>query len=182
MTIYSNIARPFLRERFAYPTVIDRDFFVHTFSFPVLTNHAIKEISKYAPILEVGAGSGYWAYEFKRRGIDYIASDKSSPKRNGYFPNIYWIKPKVLTARRAIRKYPNRTLLISWPCHMNPWAYNALKEYNGDIFIFCGESEGGCTANDNFYAYLEKYFEQKDSISIPQWYGIHDYIWIYKRL
>ena len=37
--------------------------FIRTFGFGILTGAAIRLIREYSPILEVGAGTGYWTME-----------------------------------------------------------------------------------------------------------------------
>ena len=52
-----------------------RDKVLAKYSFAILTQKIIDRLKPYQPFLEVGAGLGYWAYEFQKAGIDYIATD-----------------------------------------------------------------------------------------------------------
>jgi hypothetical protein len=153
---------------------------VHYYSFSILTEPMIQEISKYTPILEVGSGTGYWAYEFQKRGLDYIATEPDQDGKNGHSKNKLWTPMESLSAIESIKKYPNRTLLMSWPDYAMEWAYQALLEYTGDILIYEGELDG-CTADEQFREELEKNWEEIKYLVGIQWMGIHDALYIYKR-
>lgn len=171
-----------------------RDILIKKYSFPILTEDAVWKLSKYQPILEIGAGTGYWAYEFKKRGVNYYATDVLPLKQNLYFVDdnskeFYntdkykkpWTNIELLSANKAIDKYPSCTLLSSWPSYNENWANEALLKYKGKYFIYEGESEGGCTGNDAFFETLDKYWKGIEIIDIPQWDTIHDYLTVYER-
>ena len=166
----SNLFDPFGREKG-----------IRRFGFSILTKEAIDQLQKYAPFIEVGAGTGYWAYEMKKRDIDIIATDLKNMKNNKYKFQKEWTPIKCMTASQAIRKYPNRTLLMVWPCYSKSWGYKALKGYKGNTFVYCGEGHGGCTADDAFHELLEEEWKEHTDIPIPQWGGIHDYLTVFTR-
>jgi hypothetical protein len=158
-----------------------RDTCIKRFSFAILTEKAIEKLKPYAPFIEVGAGTGYWAYELQKRNIEIIPTDPIYFKYSTYKFNKKWTDVKKLSAVQAVKKYPKHTLMLIWPCYGKPWAYDALKKYKGNKLVYCGEGHGGCTADDDFHEVLEKKWEQFEEINIPQWYGIYDYLMIYKR-
>lgn len=43
------------------------------------------------------------------------------------------------------------------------------------------ESSGGCTADDDFHRILEESFCAVQEIAIPQFWGVHDFLSIWKR-
>jgi hypothetical protein len=160
-----------------------RDEYIETFSFAVPTESILQEICKYSPLLEIGAGSGYWAYELAKRGADIVATDT---KKGRYSPlQGHWSKKytsvETLHAVKAVRKYPNRTLLSIWPDYDKPWSGEALKEFKGEVVIYIGESSGGCTGDNLFHRILEKDYKELESMMIPQFGGAHDYLNIYQR-
>jgi hypothetical protein len=155
-----------------------RDQFIARFGFAILTTQIIDAIKPYGPILEVGAGSGYWAKELHNAGIDVVATDSYSDKY--CFTHGSYFTVERLTARRAIARYPSRSLLMVWPSYGAAWPYQALM-LSGDIFIYVGEGEGGCTADDTFHTYIEKHFTLIKQTNIPQFPGIHDSLFIYRR-
>jgi hypothetical protein len=155
---------------------------IHYYSFAILTDRIINEIAPYGPFLEVGAGTGYWAWEFQKRNIDYIATEPDQKGEKEQPKKTIWVKMEPLSALDSIKKYPGRTLLICWPSYNDCWAYHALKAYTGSSFIYVGEGDGGCTADDLFHEELNKNWEVKKQFRSLQWYGIHDEIYIYGRI
>jgi hypothetical protein len=151
------------------------------YSFGVLTEEAIKQLKPYAPFIEVGSGNGYWAYEMTRRGVKVIATDLVKIDTNIYKFTKAWTIVRRMTATQAVSKFPKYTLLMVWPCYDKPWAYEALKAYKGDTFVYCGEGYGGCNADDDFHQLLHDEWEEVEHIPIPRWYGLHDYLLVYKR-
>jgi hypothetical protein len=158
----------------------EREKLCKEYSFAVPNQEAIDEICKYSPIIEVGAGTGYWAFLVSKNGGDIIASDISEIGRNKYkFSAQYY---EIIKEDHTIAaKYPDRALLLVWPPYNKPMAYDALMAYQGDIVIYIGEDYGGCCADDKFHQELMNNWEIVNDISIPQWSGIHDYLTVYKR-
>ena len=153
------------------------------YCFAVLTHEMIDKIKPYGPILEVGAGTGYWAYEFKKRGVNYLATDAHPGRGNKYFAGAKaWSKVETRTAVEAVRCYLDRTLLMCWPEYCETWPVEALKEYKGDIFIYIGEEEGGCCADDDFFEYLHSHWDEREELDMPQFFGLHDVAIIYERI
>ena len=61
-------------------------------------------------------------------------------------------------------------------------AADCLKYYQGDTVLYVGEGCGGCTGDDNFHERLEDEFELIEEMEIPQWNGIHDWLYHYSRV
>jgi hypothetical protein len=150
------------------------------YSFAIPTAEAIREVAKLSPLIEIGAGSGYWASLLEKSGATVEAFDKF-PKENKYkFTKTY---TNIKTADEKILKdFPeNYNLFLCWPNYDNDFAYKALSLFKGDKLAYIGEGEGGCTGNDQFHGLLKHDWEEIKSINIPQWDGIHDRLTIYQR-
>lgn len=166
-----------------------RDACIKKYGFAILTDAAIESLRPFAPFVEIGAGSGYWAYELQKAGIDVVATDPFAPgtKKQHYGFEKAWTELKRMYASTAARQYPDHTLLICWPNYRCQWATNVLKAYQGRYVVYVGEGYGGCTANDAFYEELNGKFETSgeweeiEEIAIPQWSGIHDDVRVYRR-
>jgi hypothetical protein len=163
-----------------------RDDFIPKFGFAVLTDHIVRELLPLSPFVEVGAGSGYWSYELRRAGA---IAEPTDPQTGKYFfggKSQNWPSPychvEKLTGVEAVAKYPHHTLLTVWP-DMQPetWPYDTLAAYQGDTVIYVGESDGGCTADERFHKLLEERFDDVETLHVPQFWGIHDYLSIYRR-
>ena len=143
------------------------------YSFAIPDEEAIEKISKYSPIIEIGAGSGYWSFLLKEAGVDVEAYDDGSWGWDTTWTTVLEGGPDTPMG--------NRNLFLCWPNYSTPFAYNCLKNFKGKYFIYIGEGSGGCTGDDDFHGYLDKNFKLIDDYELPQWFGIHDRLCIFKR-
>lgn len=164
----------------------DRSSLCQKYSFAIPTEEALEEIVKYSPIIEIGAGNGYWAHLIEQYGGKIVAFDNnernnewSKHEKKVYFVND-WFDVKYGN-EKEIDNYPDHTLFLCWIEYCGEYGLNCLKKYKGKYFIHIGESLGGCCATDEFFSYLEASFKEIESPYIPRWYGIHDYLTIYER-
>ncbi len=168
----------------------DRSYFIKKYSFAIPNEEALLEICKHSPILEIGCGSGYWAYELRKKGCDIVATDKYEwykdkedgvIKHHQYGFHYQWIEViERIDALEAIEKYPERTLMLCWPSCGEGWAARALKHYKGDKLIYIGEWGDAC-GDDEMVKILDRDYEEYTCIRIPIWYGIHDALWVLNR-
>lgn len=137
-------------------------------------------------LVEIGAGSGYWAYMLGQLGIDVVCYDKTL--LNGYEKNNFFDQDAHTfhpvfrgTAARAA-KHPDRVLFLCWPPYSNDMAFDALSCYEGDWLLYIGEFEGGCCADDLFFQALAEDWEEVEvHYDMIQWSGINDYAALYRR-
>lgn len=54
----------------------------HVVSFAIPSEAALALIAEHAPLIECGAGTGYWSALLQQRGVDVIAYDSQPPTRN----------------------------------------------------------------------------------------------------
>lgn len=160
-----------------------RDDHIAKFGFAILTAAAIEAIRPYAPIVEVGAGCAYWAYELRKAGVDIVATEPHPGVKGKYRGAEWamWTEYEQLTGTAAVKKYPGRTLLSVWPDYNKSWAAATLAEFTGNVVIYVGEGHGGCTGDDSFHDALEENFKLEQNIDIPQFWGIHDRLNVYRR-
>jgi hypothetical protein len=150
------------------------------YGFAIPTDAAIRMIADLGDeIVEIGAGSGYWAHLLSKAGASVRAYDNGS--WSGFFNEKPWFD-----VRRGgpgmIRHFPSAVVLIVWPPYDDPMAFNVAKRIRiGQYFVFVGEGSGGCTGTDGFFDLLESDFERICGVSLPQWWGLHDYLTIYRR-
>jgi hypothetical protein len=109
-----------------------------------------------------------------------VAFDRRVPSRRHNF----WCHPHTWTRIRfgtpiTAARYPGHTLLLIWPPYNRPMARHTLEHHRragGTRVAFVGEHDGGCCADDRFFALLDQHYDQVESIDIPQFYGSHDYL------
>jgi len=113
-------------------------------------------------LVEIGAGSGYWAWQAAQAGIDVIAYEPISSSTNTYTDGIEY-SAILRDGLAAARHHPDRALLLCWPSHDDPWATNALHAYPGDLMIYIGQDQGGNCADDDFFQLLARSWSPADS-------------------
>jgi hypothetical protein len=155
--------------------------FIPTYGFAILDSEIVDILAQLGPLLELGAGSGYWAWELRRAGIDIIATDLEPTEQNEFKFVKFWVPVEQIDAVSAVKKYPNRSLLMVWPSYAKQWPVDALRAYEGKRVIYVGEGEGGCTATDEFHHYLDQHFECVHSAALYQFTGLHDRLEVYER-
>lgn len=156
-----------------------REDYIGQFSFAVLTEEMVELLRPYEPILEVGSGNGYWAWELARRAVAVTATDPGTGRyRCPEWKS--WTAIDRLTAVEAVRKWPDLTLLLVWPDYGKPWAVEALREWRGKYAIYVGEWRAA-TADEAFHDLLEQEFVQEREVEIPMFDGLHDRLWIFRR-
>ncbi len=157
------------------------------YSWAVPNDEAIQAIADLPqPIVELGAGTGYWASLVAADGADITAFDKYPPhKKIGEYrfePHVHFPVRRGTPATIAAGKVEWKTLLLVWPCYKSPFAFDALSAFSGDTLAFVGESRNGCTGDNDFFDLLESSWKEICRVSIPQWNGIHDSLTIFTRI
>lgn len=158
-----------------------REEFIRLYGFAILDRDTIDALVDFAPLLEVGAGSGYWTYELRKAGVDVIATDVEPGEDNRYKFAQAWTAVQKLDAVAAAKRYRRRTLLTVWPDYREQWSADALKAYKGKRVIYVGEGDGGCTACDEFHEHLYEHFESVYEAALYQFSGIHDRLEVWER-
>src|SRR5882672_7322034 len=161
-------------------------------SAPLATPEAIQAIVTAAPrLVELGAGTGYWAQLLASAGADVVALDNVAPGTRNTYGGIRsrdeepggqvvgrWFPVEEGDAQR-LAAYPDRALFLCWP-PMDSMAADALAVWRGDVLILIGE-RGGCTGTDAFYERLDAEFDTVAEVRLPQWDGIHDDLEVCRR-
>lgn len=140
----------------------------HCTSFAIPNQAILDKIGQMCgPVLEVGAGTGYWTALLKASGVDVVAYDKSPPGAqqgvNNFFAQTYTTVLQGDATSEAFWKENNglsaRALLLVWPNNPdrmdNPqfhhgedipsvWDMDCLTHYmacGGQTVIYVGERE-----------------------------------------
>lgn len=130
--------------------------------------------------LEIGAGSGFLAQSITANAQPnkYVATDA----RQGHTFTESYFDILKMDHNKALDAYPSaEVLIINWPTYDAPWAFEALQRFTGNTLIYIGEHSGGCTADDQFFEELEEKWEEEECRPCVQWWGINDFVFIYKR-
>lgn len=163
----------------AYELNHRREDLVQEYAWAIPNYEAIATIVDHAPILEVGAGGGYWAHLCRYFDCHVLSTDPEPwPNAEAWYP--VW----KASAQDIAAEYPERTLLLVWPSYGESWATEALGMYGsagGETCIYVGEGRGGCTADDRFHQMLHEEWTLKETVAIPTYLGIHDRLEVWSR-
>ena len=180
--MYNQYLEAFLQVEGHYPA---RDELVKKFAWAIPSNEAVELIAKYSPIVEMGAGTGYWAMMIEQAGGKVECFDLNPPLlgKNNYRHKRQCHKiGKGTPLKLRNDKFKDHTLFLCWPPCYDNTALHSIKHFKGHRLIYVGEGSGGCNANDEFFDMLDNEWEEQESLDIPQWNAIHDNLTIYKRL
>lgn len=153
------------------------------YSWAVPNKKALLEISNYAPLIEIGAGTGYWAMPLAKLGADIICFDNnllSQDERTNNNSKIRYF-PINNGSAKVLKNHPERNLFLCWIPHLSPLGSECLNYFKGKYLIYVGEWAGGCNATDDFFEKLEKRFVVVKTEKIPQWHGVRDFLTVLKN-
>lgn len=136
-------------------------------------------------VVEIGAGTGYWAWQLTQLGVSVVAYDHEPPDQgnNYYHGRRDTFYPVIKATAEVAGAHPDRALFLCWPPYDEPMAADALRAYQGNTVIYIGEGSSGCTGDEEFHNMLEKEWDTPKGGACPmvQWWGLHDWITIYHR-
>lgn len=146
------------------------------YAWAIPNEPALKALAGYRKIVEIGAGGGYWAHLLAQRGAEVACYDLVVPPSE--WAARQWHPIHIGGPERAA-DHPEAALLLCWPPLHDPMADQALAAYNGRVVAYVGEGEGAATGDAAFHERLERGWMLAQTIAIPQWPGMHDYLFIY---
>lgn len=159
-------------------------------SYAIPTREALNAIATLGPILEVGAGTGYWAWLLEQCGVDILCYDAEPPGAPDA-PNRFHGKNKVWTKvlqgdENVVTSWPDRTLMLCWPPPRDEMAFRAISLYRGDVLVFVGEvpqnaKRQGVTGSEAFLSKLMAEWLPVRVVELPQWEICQDNLYILWR-
>lgn len=167
--------------KFMMPLAMGRYRYVYKYAWAIPCKAALEAIASYSPIVEIGAGNGYWASLLHSMGADIVAYDIKPDKFHLSKKSHHWNWFDVQEGdEKTVKKHSDRALFLCWPPYDEDMAYNCAKNYNGETILFVGELNG-CTGTEEFFDYLNEHFILEETVELPVWLGLHDALYIYKR-
>jgi hypothetical protein len=160
------------------------------YSWAVPTNEALDAIVEHAGagVVEIGAGSGYWARLLANLDVDVAAYDVQ-PWPNPHPEQLAWqdgVTPWHVRSwfpvrpgnHRAVVEHPDRALLMVWPSAAD-WAAEAVEHHTGETVIVVGEWRGGQTGSDRLFDLLDG-MQLVADVALPCWYGCTDRLRVFQ--
>lgn len=132
---------------------------VYDTGYSVVSSELLDELVKFidgSSVFEVGAGSGYLARLLADRGISVRAIDHQegpNTREEWWSRQLYFDVEKI--DQSVFEEFPAEIVLMAWPCLYSNFSLEvAQKLKRGQILLYHGESQGGCTATPKFFEYL----------------------------
>jgi hypothetical protein len=178
--------RPTGSPRLAFAQTILQEAYAYAIPSPE-TITWIAEFCADAPIVELGAGRGYWAAQISNAGLEVRAYDIEPPDRtanvsfpvNGNQNRVWHLVGDLNEFAARFDLMSNCVLLLCWPPgwqdKMASEALNAFENAGGEQLIYIGEPKGGKTGDDAFFDTLSARW-MLDSVD-PQyvsWWNLPD--------
>ena len=156
------------------------------FSWAIPTEHALDVLARHAPLVEGGAGMGYWAALLDARGLDVVAYDLAPPgsARNEFHlvGRKPWTEVRPGSSLSAIQAFPDRTLLLCWPPYGDDEAsYAVVRKYAGETLVFIGESGEGAAGSLRFHRELALNWTVIERVALPTWPRLADALTVHRR-
>ena len=160
-----------------------RKAFGREWGFSIPCEEAVSTLLSLSPLVEIGAGAGYWSALLSAAGADIVATDAQVSGEIGYrFEPGRYSDVQPLDALAAVRRFPERNVFCSWPTMGEGWAAEATREIpQGRSFALISDGRSGITATDVLFDVLEEKFVITAEIDIPQFPKVKDRLIVYRR-
>ncbi|GIJ47240.1 hypothetical protein Val02_41260 [Virgisporangium aliadipatigenens] len=187
--------RPQGSARLAYAQTLLQATYAYAIPSPETVSWIINFCSG-QPIVEMGAGRGYWAVQLAHAGMTVDAYDLEPPDKteNVSFPradgqsDVWHPVGGVEDFKSRLQNGPEAVLLLCWPPGWeNPMASEALaafEESGGKRIIYIGEPRGGKTANNQFFDAIEAQWSlESEDPQFVSWWNLADkaQAWVHRR-
>jgi hypothetical protein len=159
-----------------------RRAFVRRFGLAIPCAELVAALRPLAPLVEIGSGSGYLAALLRAAGAEIVATD---PMVEGGILKGFNVPAHIETERLggadAVRRYPQRNVLCSWPSEGEPWAFEAAREIASGRRLALIADARGITGDAALFDLLDDAFEVEGLVELPQFPNVRDRLTIYRR-
>jgi hypothetical protein len=120
----------------------------HLYAFATPNTPALEKIASFSPLVEIGAGTGYWSQMLRLSfpKCTVVAYDKDPPTIQGKVikPNDYHGKSRAWTqvlkgGPEVAAQYAQHALFLCYPPPDNAMALLALRAYTGSTVCYVGK-------------------------------------------
>jgi len=111
----------------------------YAYVFP--SDSVLSILADLGPLIEIGAGTGYWAHRLRSIGVDIIAFDQApvdGDRANRYhLPTTPWTQVQQ-GDQTVLPGYADRCLFLCWPPLFSSLG-DCLTYYRGDTIAYIGD-------------------------------------------
>lgn len=163
-----------------------RPILVKKYAYSIPDDEALDLVARYSAngLLDPLAGSGYWGWLLEQMGVRVKLSDRSpgGPDGDSTWHDSRYITIEKMDALDSVRTYRDYdTLMLSWVPYQSDIGERVLEEFDGSTVILIGEGRGGCCGTDGLFDLLARDWAGVEKRALPQWPGLHDWIWTFVR-
>jgi hypothetical protein len=161
-----------------------RDNYCHLFAWAIPDPDALvfvaEQLGNHA--VEMGAGTGYWAWQLQQLGVEIDAYDQAPlcEGYNGFHPDGQPYFPVRRGTPEVLAGY-DVPLLLCWPPENEEMAACCLDHYAGNKLVYIGEGRGGHTGNERFFQMLLAEWELVNQFDCVTWPSVSDRVWVLER-
>lgn len=138
------------------PAAMGREVYRAEYGFVVLCQELLDTLAgqlRGLRVLDAGAGGGYLSSELALRGIDVSAVDVGPMPEQGQFK--VWRRDQNVDALTLLPGSFDAVMLC-WPSLGKPFAERVARAMrSGQVLVYQGENQGGCTAADGFFELVD---------------------------
>ncbi len=166
-----------------------KDALCYRYSYALPSPELLGVLAANAPLVEMGAGRGYWASLLKAGGVDIIAYDECPAAQgeaivdNQYLSSAHaYAYTDILPGEpKDLIRHPDRALFLCWP-PINNMAEDCLKWFQGDTLIYLGTGSQGMDAPDRFFEKLVRRWTPEASFPVePSAWDVDEKMIVYRR-
>lgn len=166
-----------------------RDTLAARYAHAIPDEDVLTALVALGPLIEIGAGTGYWAKLLRDRGVDVLAYDVHPPTTAAHENFFHRNDAAVGTCWTTVLQggpeqaglYRDRTLFLCWP-PPGAMAEQALGVYRGShVALIYTPQEHILFATPVFFERLRATFALQAFIPLPRWSRIEDRLTIWCR-
>jgi hypothetical protein len=146
---------------------------IWAYSWAVPSEEAMRALAELSPLVELGCGTGYWAWLLAQAGAQVTALDREPAQA----PR--WVDISA-GDERSLSHFASSTLLLCWPPLGESMATQAVLEHGGSRLALVGEWRGR-TADERFHDVLDRDWVLDRRIALPCWPGYSDELRLFSR-
>jgi hypothetical protein len=157
----------------------ERGDLVDEYSWAVPNEDALIYLAEFDELVEVGAGSGYWANCINKAGGKVMPYDIDPPKTKDRGGDTWTHVERCAVEDMRDDCFESPVLMV-WPA-LKEGVATTVAEREPPHILYVGEPRGGCTGEDEFFYEIERKYGLVAKIEIPSYAGIHDDLFHYVR-